>query len=166
MRLVEAGTRGFASLFLRHAVFAVSLLAACGNAALLRDSPALRLRGGQDASPASVVIRKPEIDKREYRHVVLPNKLQAVLVSDKSAYAGAAALCVAAGQLDDPPEVFPPPRNLVRRYAPCRNESQHRLIQGRVGGGEGKCHQAVLHAMKNFAADLPASTHLLRKRIS
>ena len=163
---------GFASSFLRHAVFAVSLLAACGNAALLRDSPALRLRGGQDASPASVVIRKPEIDKREYRHVVLPNKLQAVLVSDKSAYAGAAALCVAAGQLDDPPEVFPPPRSLVRRYAPCRNESQrHTLIQGRIGGGKGQRHVAALYARKNVAVrpaslDAPSPRADLREQIS
>ena len=57
------------------------------------------------STPKSTVIRKPEIDKREYRHLVLPNRLQAVVVSDKTAHSGAAALCVGVGQLDDPPEV-------------------------------------------------------------
>lgn len=120
-----------------HAVWAVSLLAACSNAVLLRDSPALRLRGGLDASPASVVIRKPEIDKRTYRHVVLPNKLQAVLVSDTSAHAGAAALCVAAGQLDDPPEVASEPKFSSGDMTLQANEPRrHTLFQRQDRGRE------------------------------
>lgn len=66
-----------------------------------------RLRGGQpeDKCEAAKDIRKPDVDKREYRHVTLENRLEVVLVSDAETHSGAAALCVAVGQLDDPPEV-------------------------------------------------------------
>mmetsp|Transcript_26597 Transcript_26597/g.51833 ORF Transcript_26597/g.51833 Transcript_26597/m.51833 type:complete len:1003 (-) Transcript_26597:623-3631(-) len=54
---------------------------------------------------APVVPRKPDSDKRHYRVVELPNKLTVVLCSDPETQSAAAALAVAAGQLQDSPEV-------------------------------------------------------------
>eukprot|EP00960_Hanusia_phi_P041821 755164-Hanusia_phi.AAC.3 len=50
-------------------------------------------------------ITKPSTDDREYKHIKLANQLEAIVVSDPSCHSAAAALCVAAGQLDDPREV-------------------------------------------------------------
>ena len=47
-------------------------------------------------------IRKPLLDQREYRHVALPNKLEAILISDKNADKAAAAMDVRIGSLFDP----------------------------------------------------------------
>mmetsp|Transcript_7733 Transcript_7733/g.17704 ORF Transcript_7733/g.17704 Transcript_7733/m.17704 type:complete len:1005 (-) Transcript_7733:1461-4475(-) len=52
-----------------------------------------------------LVPRKPDSDQREYRIITLPNKLTAVLCSDPETQSAAAALAVAAGQLQDSPEV-------------------------------------------------------------
>ena len=49
------------------------------------------------------MIRKPLLDSREYRHISLPNKLEALLISDKSADKAAAAMDVHVGSLFDPP---------------------------------------------------------------
>uniref|UniRef100_A0A7S0UFC5 Peptidase M16 N-terminal domain-containing protein n=1 Tax=Hemiselmis andersenii TaxID=464988 RepID=A0A7S0UFC5_HEMAN len=68
----------------------------------------LRLRGGQYVRGNAVEekeIRKPDVDKRRYRHVVLPNSLECILISDAESHSGAAAMCVGVGQLDDPPGV-------------------------------------------------------------
>lgn len=51
------------------------------------------------------VIRKPSIDDRDYRHLVLQNGLEAVLVSDAQTRTAAASVAVSVGQLDDPPEL-------------------------------------------------------------
>mmetsp|Transcript_39276 Transcript_39276/g.92615 ORF Transcript_39276/g.92615 Transcript_39276/m.92615 type:complete len:1005 (-) Transcript_39276:62-3076(-) len=50
-------------------------------------------------------IRKPDADARDYRLIKLDNELEIVLVSDPETNIAAAALAVAAGQLQDPPEV-------------------------------------------------------------
>eukprot|EP00286_Rhodomonas_abbreviata_P006745 CAMPEP_0181324180 /NCGR_PEP_ID=MMETSP1101-20121128/20210_1 /TAXON_ID=46948 /ORGANISM="Rhodomonas abbreviata, Strain Caron Lab Isolate" /LENGTH=1003 /DNA_ID=CAMNT_0023432315 /DNA_START=70 /DNA_END=3081 /DNA_ORIENTATION=+ len=50
-------------------------------------------------------IRKPDADTRSYRLVELDNKLDIILISDPETNIAAAALAVAAGQLQDPPEV-------------------------------------------------------------
>ncbi|EKX44432.1 hypothetical protein GUITHDRAFT_72179 [Guillardia theta CCMP2712] len=50
-------------------------------------------------------IIKPLTDERAYKHIKLANQLEAIVVSDPSCHSAAAALCVAAGQLDDPGEV-------------------------------------------------------------
>ena len=90
----------------------------------IHSAGSLRLRGGNTVSDpttppqagtgssapnssldTSITIRKPDIDKRSYRYLKLSNGLQAVLISDPETHSGAAALCVAVGQLDDPPEV-------------------------------------------------------------
>ncbi len=47
-------------------------------------------------------IRTPDTDARAYKHVRLSNGMHAMLVSDPEAHSAAAALCVSAGQLDDP----------------------------------------------------------------
>ena len=85
---------------------------------LCNRSNRLQLRGGHPESctlqiePITdnvtrdiVRIRKPDIDKRSYRYFKLENELEAVVISDQETHSGAAALCVAVGQLDDPPEV-------------------------------------------------------------
>ena len=50
------------------------------------------------------MIEKPLLDLREYRHIVLPNKLEALLISDKNADKAAAAMDVQVGSLFDPPQ--------------------------------------------------------------
>ena len=47
-------------------------------------------------------IRKPLLDQREYRHIALSNKLEAVLISDPNADKSAAAMDVRIGSLFDP----------------------------------------------------------------
>lgn len=47
-------------------------------------------------------INKSELDTREYRIVLLPNKLQAVLIHEFDADKAAACVHVAAGHLQDP----------------------------------------------------------------
>ena len=49
--------------------------------------------------------RKPDSDNRAYRLIQLPNGLDCVLISDPETQTAAAAMAVAAGQLQDPPEV-------------------------------------------------------------
>ena len=53
----------------------------------------------------SSVIRKPLVDNRQYRHVTLGNKLEALLISDASADFSAAAMDVQVGSLFDPPQL-------------------------------------------------------------
>jgi insulysin len=55
-------------------------------------------------SGALATIRKAHIDHREYRHIVLPNQLEAVIISDPSTNTAAAALEIAVGSMFDPPE--------------------------------------------------------------
>eukprot|EP00960_Hanusia_phi_P023003 679914-Hanusia_phi.AAC.6 len=49
--------------------------------------------------------RKPDSDNRAYRLIQLDNALDCVLISDPETQTAAAAMAVAAGQLQDPPEV-------------------------------------------------------------
>ena len=48
------------------------------------------------AAPERVVVRKPDVDPREYRMIWLPNGLQALLASDPRADRAGAALAVKA----------------------------------------------------------------------
>jgi len=50
-------------------------------------------------------IKKARIDHREYRHILLPNQMEAILISDSSATKAAAALEVGVGSLFDTPEL-------------------------------------------------------------
>jgi insulysin len=52
-----------------------------------------------------MLIRKPVTDTREYRHITLGNKLEALLISDSSADKSAAAMDVRVGSLFDPPQL-------------------------------------------------------------
>lgn len=49
-------------------------------------------------------IVKPLLDLRQYRHITLPNKLEALLISDPQTDKSAAALDVRVGSLFDPPQ--------------------------------------------------------------
>lgn len=49
-----------------------------------------------------VAIRKPRTDKREYRRVILPNDLEALLISDPETEKAAASMCVSVGSFSDP----------------------------------------------------------------
>eukprot|EP00927_Polykrikos_kofoidii_P083199 TRINITY_DN8471_c0_g1_i2.p1 TRINITY_DN8471_c0_g1~~TRINITY_DN8471_c0_g1_i2.p1 ORF type:complete len:1107 (-),score=193.48 TRINITY_DN8471_c0_g1_i2:165-3296(-) len=57
------------------------------------------------ASRDVVVIEKPHTDHREYRHIVLPNALRAIVISDCKCDKAAAALSVKVGSIFDPKEV-------------------------------------------------------------
>ena len=50
-------------------------------------------------------MRRPITDTREYRHITLGNKLEALLISDASADKSAAAMDVRVGSLFDPPQL-------------------------------------------------------------
>ena len=79
----------------------------------------LQLRGGADAKDKSRLdgliaeavsvqadgIRKSVSDTRQYRLITLPNKLEALLVSDHKTEKAAAALSVNVGSYSDPPEL-------------------------------------------------------------
>ena len=54
------------------------------------------------ASYAFAAVRKAHIDNREYRHIVLPNRMEAILISDSSATKAAAAIEVGVGSSFDP----------------------------------------------------------------
>jgi insulysin len=49
-------------------------------------------------------IKKPLLDHREYRHITLPNKLEALLISDPQTDKSAAAVDCRVGSLFDPPQ--------------------------------------------------------------
>ncbi|KAM0952032.1 putative insulysin [Dioscorea sansibarensis] len=51
---------------------------------------------------SETVILKPRIDKREYRRIVLPNSLEALLISDPETDKAAAAMNVSVGYFSDP----------------------------------------------------------------
>ena len=55
--------------------------------------------------PQSNGIQKSFKDDRSYRHLVLPNKLQVLLVSSPDADKAAAAMCVKVGHFSDPDEL-------------------------------------------------------------
>jgi insulysin len=54
---------------------------------------------------SSCAIKKPLVDNRQYRHITLPNKLEALLISDSAADKSAAAMDVRVGSLFDPPQL-------------------------------------------------------------
>eukprot|EP00929_Paragymnodinium_shiwhaense_P057959 TRINITY_DN29034_c0_g1_i1.p1 TRINITY_DN29034_c0_g1~~TRINITY_DN29034_c0_g1_i1.p1 ORF type:complete len:1041 (-),score=300.48 TRINITY_DN29034_c0_g1_i1:228-3350(-) len=55
--------------------------------------------------PKDIVIEKPQTDHREYRYVVLPNSMQAIVISDSKCDKAAASLSVKVGSAFDPKEV-------------------------------------------------------------
>lgn len=54
---------------------------------------------------SSVVIEKSPADHREYRSVLLPNKLQAILIHDANTDKAAASLDVKIGSFSEPNEI-------------------------------------------------------------
>ncbi|CAM9771028.1 unnamed protein product, partial [Hapterophycus canaliculatus] len=56
-------------------------------------------------SPEAVSIVKPDLDERSYRHLVLPNGLEAVLVSDPHTEQAAASMFIRAGHMQDPSDL-------------------------------------------------------------
>ena len=102
-----AGRRLFGALVSAHVISAHVIGAA--RPALAARAAYARASARADAalarSPgvvAATAIAKPDLDPREYRHVVLSNGLQVVLISDPAADKAAAALEVRAGHFDDP----------------------------------------------------------------
>eukprot|EP00929_Paragymnodinium_shiwhaense_P114058 TRINITY_DN82380_c0_g1_i1.p1 TRINITY_DN82380_c0_g1~~TRINITY_DN82380_c0_g1_i1.p1 ORF type:complete len:1178 (-),score=331.73 TRINITY_DN82380_c0_g1_i1:149-3682(-) len=83
--------RGFAGLKLR--VFRQ----AARIARLPRKAVATAVAATED-------IVKPDLDKRNYRFLTLPNGLQVLLASDPEADAAAASMSIKTGSFDDPPE--------------------------------------------------------------
>lgn len=63
------------------------------------------VRGAAGADGAgTAVINKPDLDRRQYRHVVLSNGLEVLLASDPEAENAAAAMSIKAGSFDEPAE--------------------------------------------------------------
>ena len=58
-----------------------------------------------DVASVSDAIRKPELDERSYRSLVLSNKLEVLLISDAAADKAAAAMDVGVGHASDPDEL-------------------------------------------------------------
>lgn len=54
---------------------------------------------------ARVEVVKPERDDRNYRHLVLPNGLEVMLVSDPQTETAAASMFIRVGHMQDPPEL-------------------------------------------------------------
>ena len=52
--------------------------------------------------PQNVIVKKPRIDKREYKSLTLNNELKVLLIYDKDCDKAAAALDVGVGQIWDP----------------------------------------------------------------
>lgn len=69
---------------------------------LLRPLLASRYRTFSTMPNPAIV--KPLLDLRQYRHITLPNKLEALLISDPQTDKSAAALDVRVGSLFDPPQ--------------------------------------------------------------
>ena len=55
-----------------------------------------------DVASVSDAIRKPELDERSYRSLVLSNKLEVLLISDAATDKAAAAMDVGVGHASDP----------------------------------------------------------------
>ena len=51
------------------------------------------------------ITRTPPLDRRRYRHLLLPNGLQVVLISDDEADRAAAAMDVSVGYASDPDDL-------------------------------------------------------------
>src|SRR5690625_5667532 len=56
------------------------------------------------SAPASVVVETSDNDPREYRHVVLDNGLEVMLVNDANTEVSAVSLSVGVGSYHNPPE--------------------------------------------------------------
>ncbi|CAM9916972.1 unnamed protein product [Scytosiphon promiscuus] len=56
-------------------------------------------------APEGISIIKPDLDVRSYRHLVLSNGLEVVLVSDPYTEQAAASMFIRAGHMQDPPEL-------------------------------------------------------------
>ena len=102
-----AGRRLFGALVSAHVISAHVIGAA--RPALAARAAHARASARTDAAlartpgvVAATAVAKPDLDPREYRHVVLSNGLQVVLISDPAADKAAAALEVRAGHFDDP----------------------------------------------------------------
>jgi secreted Zn-dependent insulinase-like peptidase len=74
-------------------------------ASLYQEVPDVKTIKKEKMPDACAPRRKPDSDSREYRLIMLPNKLDVVLVSDPQTETAAAAVSVSAGQLQDPTEV-------------------------------------------------------------
>lgn len=101
------------------AVAAGAMLACSRSQGMRRQRPsrrratlALPLRGTRiaAASGTEAVVEKdskiisPDLDKKQYRHIVLPNGLSVLLASDPDADAAGASMSIWAGSFQDPPE--------------------------------------------------------------
>ena len=67
----------------------------------------------------SFKIDKPAVDKKDYAFFELPNKMRVLLIHDKEASIGQAALCVAAGSWNEPKD-----------YPGLAHFLEHMLFQG------------------------------------
>jgi insulysin len=96
----------------------------------------------------SKMIVKPLLDQREYRHVQLPNKLEALLISDPSADKAAAAMDVRVGSLFDPP-----------RYQGLAHFLEHMLFLGTAKYPEEDAYQSYLAQHGGLSNAFTADNH-------
>ncbi|XP_042422583.1 insulin-degrading enzyme-like 1, peroxisomal isoform X3 [Zingiber officinale] len=67
-----------------------------------REGGGARERARMAAGASEVEILKPRCDKREYRRIVLPNSLEALIISDPETDKAAASMNVSVGSFSDP----------------------------------------------------------------
>src|SRR5690625_6423711 len=105
------------------------------------------------SAPASVVVETSDNDAREYRHVVLDNGLEVMLVNDANTEVSAVSLSVGVGSYHNPPEFqglahylehmlflgtekYPEPNELQNFLAENARSEERRV------GKEGRCRRA------------------------
>lgn len=88
---------------------------------------AVTTQAESDVNQIEVV--KPDRDDRRYRHIVLPNGLEVVLISDPQTETAAGSMFIRAGHMQDPPELAGMAHFHEHSECVCvtRNNRVHRL---------------------------------------